>query len=224
MRKEVTERGRNTHSRRPSRAWPPGHTGLEAHPACRLTGTRQRGLVPGVWALRWVSGGYLHRRVVPGAGGRWLRRGLCSASIIAGCFALNWDAEAAATGVGEKAEALVAEVEANASARELVGPSVDRAKAALAKASSSGAAPGAASLLEEAALEWAEVARDLLRASAAERASDGLEQESSAIQTEIARVRSAVEQTMARVGRARQELKELEPAPVKSGVAPVAPR
>jgi hypothetical protein len=140
-----------------------------------------------------------------------------------GYFALNGDAQAAATGVGERARALIAEVETNASARDLVGPSVDRAKAALAKASS-GAAPAAASLLEEAALEWAEVARDLLRASAAERASDSLEQESSAIQTEIARVRAAVEQTMARVGRARQELKELEPVPVKSGVAPVAPR
>jgi hypothetical protein len=174
--------------------------------------------------LRWVSGGYPLRAVVPRAGGRWLRRGIYCASIIAGGLAVNWDAEAAATGVGERAEALIAEVETNASARELVGPSVDRAKAALSKASSSGAAPAAASLLEEAALEWAEVARDLLRASAAERASDGLEQESSAIQTEIARVRSAVEQTMARVGRARQELEELEPVPVKSSVAPVTPR
>jgi len=152
-----------------------------------------------------------------------VRHGVCWASVITSCFAVAWDAQAALTGVGERAGALIAEVETHASARELVGPSVERAKAALAKAGSSGAAP-AASLLEEAALEWAEVARDLLRASAAERASDGLEQESSAIETEIARVRAAVEQTMARVGRARQELKELEPVPAKSGVAPVAPR
>jgi hypothetical protein len=153
-----------------------------------------------------------------------VRCGVCCASVIAGCFALDWDAHAAMTGVGERATALIAEVETNPSARELVGTSLDRAKAALARAGTSSAKPAAVSLLEEAALQWAEVARDLLRASAAERASDGLEQESSAIQTEIARVRAAAEQTMARVGRARQELKELEPGPVKSGVAPVAPR
>lgn len=140
------------------------------------------------------------------------------------CLALHWDARAAATGVAERARALITSAEADASARELVGPSLDRAKAALAKAATrSAASPASALLLEEAALEWAEVARDLLRTIAAERASDGLEQESSAMQTEIARVRAAVEQTMARVGRARQELKELEPGPAKSGASPTPP-
>jgi hypothetical protein len=103
---------------------------------------------------------------------------------------------------------LIAELEASGAPRELVGPAVGLAKQALSQAE---AAPSArAPRLEDTALEWAEVARDLVRASEAERASDALEQEASALATEIARVRAAVEQAMARVGRARQDLKELE--------------
>jgi hypothetical protein len=116
--------------------------------------------------------------------------------------------------------------------RELVAPAVGRAKQALSRAET--AAPALAPGLEDAALEWAEVARDLVRASEAERASNALEQEASSLATEIARVRAAVEQAMARVGRARQDAKQLEAttapaasthtgAVVKGGAAPAKP-
>jgi hypothetical protein len=124
--------------------------------------------------------------------------------------ALQWDVRAAAAGVADRARSLIAELEASGAARELVGPAVGRAKQALSQAEA--ASPARAPQLEDTALEWAEVARDLVRASEAERASDALEQEASALATEIARVRAAVEQAMARVGRARQDLKEVEPA------------
>lgn len=122
--------------------------------------------------------------------------------------ALQWDVRAAAAGVADRARSLIAELEASGASRELVGPALGRAKQSLSQAEA--APPARAPGLEDTALEWAEVARDLVRASEAERASDALEQEASALATEIARVRAAVEQAMARVGRARQDLKELE--------------
>jgi hypothetical protein len=135
---------------------------------------------------------------------------------------LQGAAHAAPGGAGETARALIAEVERESVAHEPVGPALSRAKEALSRAQA--ALPTRAPLLEATALEWAEVARDLARASAAERASDRLEQDASATQTEIARVRAAVEQTMARVGRARQDLKDLEGGaakdPAASGIAP----
>jgi hypothetical protein len=148
--------------------------------------------------------------------------------------ALQWDVRAAAAGVAERARSLIAELEASGATRELVGPAVGRAKQALSQAES--ASPARAPQLEDTALEWAEVARDLVRASEAERASDALEQEASTLATEMARVRAAVEQAMARVGRARQDLKDLEPttapasatthpatAPTKAGAAAAKP-
>jgi septal ring factor EnvC (AmiA/AmiB activator) len=124
--------------------------------------------------------------------------------------------------VADRARALVAELEASGAAPELVGPAVGRAKQALSQAEA--ASPARAPGLEETALEWAEVARDLVRASEAERASDALEQEASSLATEIARLRAAVEQAMARVGRARQDLKELEASSsTRAASPPVAP-
>jgi hypothetical protein len=136
------------------------------------------------------------------------RRSLWCVAVFGFWAALQWDVRAATAGVADRARSLLAELEASGAPRELVGPAVGRAKQALSQAE---AAPSArAPRLEDTALEWAEVARDLVRASEAERASDALEQEASALATEIARVRAAVEQAMARVGRARQDLKDLE--------------
>jgi hypothetical protein len=139
------------------------------------------------------------------------RRGWVCVSIAVGAWgAFHWDARAAPAAPAERTQAIVLEVEADPAARELVGPALERSKEASARAGA--AAPPSATLLEVIALEWAEVARDLLRASSAEKASDRLEQEASALETESARLRAAVEQTMARVGRARQDLQELEKA------------
>jgi hypothetical protein len=161
---------------------------------------------------RWVSAAYLpgdvrfsHRTV----------RRVSNALMI--WAALQGEAQAAPGKAGETARTLIAELERDSSTHGLVGPALSRAKDALAKAQ--GAAPTRAPLLEATALEWAEVARDLARASAAERSSDRLEQDASATQTEIARLRAAVEQTMARVGRAREDLKVLERGAAKTPAA-----
>lgn len=184
-------------------------------------------MVRGVLSPRRVSSAYLLRDA------RFSRRGVPCGAVLAFAAALQWNAHAAPPGVADRARALIAELEADAAARELVQPTVGRAKQALSRAESAPAAHAAP--LEDTALEWAEVARDLVRASAAERASDALEQEASALATEIARLRAAVEHAMARVGRARQDLKALEggappagalPAgtvPVQPGPKPAAP-
>ena len=100
-------------------------------------------------------------------------------------------------------------VEADESARELVSRAVNQAHASLGQAARSTVADQRAAL-EATALEWAEIARDLKRARDAEQASDRLEQSLSGLQTELVRTRASVEQALARVGRARQELLELE--------------
>lgn len=100
-------------------------------------------------------------------------------------------------------------VEADESARELVSRAVSRAHASL-DAAGKNDVPDQRAALEATALEWAELARDLKRARDAEQSSDRLEQSLSALQTELVRTRASVEQALARVGRARQELSELE--------------
>jgi DNA repair exonuclease SbcCD ATPase subunit len=132
---------------------------------------------------------------------------------------LHWDVNAAPAGIGERARGIVNELEADASLKPLVEPAVERAKRALERAGTESAS-NRVTALEETALEWAEVGRDLARASAAEAASDRLEQELSALQTELAGVRAAVEQTKARVGRAQQDLTDLKATQPSSGVAP----
>jgi hypothetical protein len=92
---------------------------------------------------------------------------------------------------------------------ELVSRAVNQAHAILDQAAHN-SLPDQRAALEGTALEWAETARDLKRARDAEQASDHLEQALSGLQTELVRTRASVEQALARVGRARQELLELE--------------
>jgi hypothetical protein len=173
-------------------------------------------LVRGVLAARWVSGVYLFRDERP-------RRRLLlgGALVVVLGVALRSGAGAAPVGVAERTSALIAEIEADPSVRELVAPALGHSREALSRAAAE-TAPARAALNEETALEWAEVARDLVRASAAEAASDRLEQEASAIQTEIARSRAAVEGAMARVGQARHELERLEGAASPDSAAPAS--
>jgi hypothetical protein len=125
--------------------------------------------------------------------------------------AFRWDAHAAGGSLAEQARSLIGQLEADASVRQLVTPATARASDALSRAEAASArVPAHGVLLEAAALEWAQVARDLKRARDAEQASDRLEQEVSSTQTEIVRSRAAVELAMARVGRARQDLADLE--------------
>ena len=130
--------------RRPHRLYGPGCL----QPACRLTAWRERGLVRGVLALRWVSRTYLPH------GARLSRRGIPSAALVAFGIVLPWNASAAPSGVAARVRALAAEFEANPTAHELAKPALGRARGALSRAE---AAPAdAAALLEATALEWAE--------------------------------------------------------------------
>lgn len=130
---------------------------------------------------------------------------------------------AAAKGPADEARRILQAVEADESAHELVSRAVNQAHATLDQ-SAQEAAPDRREALESLALEWAQTARDLKRARDAEQASDRLEQSLSTLQTELVRTRASVEQALARVGRARQELSELERSK-GTGAAPAgAPR
>jgi hypothetical protein len=128
-----------------------------------------------------------------------------------------WEARAVANSTADEARRVLVDVLADGSAKELVSRAAAQCNAALTHAAEPGQSPARGARLEAVALSWAQVARDLKRARDAEVASDRLEQELSSVQTEIVRSRAAVEQAMARVGRARQELRELESA--RSGAA-----
>jgi hypothetical protein len=79
-------------------------------------------------------------------------------------------------------------------------------------------------LLQATALGWAQLARDTQRALVAEQAAERAESELSRVQTELVRAHAAVEQGMARLGRAREELKTLQQsAPAPAGVSSEAP-
>lgn len=142
---------------------------------------------------------------------RALRRWLVVASVLVGVLGAGQrGASAAPHELAERAKVILLEVEADPGAADLAAPVVQKSRGAVARAEA--AAHAAGELLAAIALEWAEGARDLLRAVTAERASDRLEQDASALESELARLRAAVEQTMARVGRARQDLEQLEQA------------
>lgn len=118
-------------------------------------------------------------------------------------------AQAGASSTAEMARNVLQGVEADESASELVSRAINQAHATLDQAAHNGV-PDQRAALEATALEWAEIARDLKRARDAEQASDRLEQSLSGLQTELVHTRASVEQALARVGRARQELLELE--------------
>lgn len=133
---------------------------------------------------------------------------LCAVGL--GAVLLAWSARAAG-GLADRARTLLAQIEADPGAKDIVESATSRSAAALSRAAGE-PQPARAELYEAAALEWAEVARDLRRAREAELASDQLELELSALHTELVRSRAAVEQAVGRVGRARQGLAELEAA------------
>jgi uncharacterized membrane protein len=131
-------------------------------------------------------------------------------------------APAVANNPADEARSILLAVEADESVRELVSRAVNQSHVTLDQAAHT-VAPGQRATLESTALEWAEIARDLKRARDAEQSSDRLEQSLSALQTELVRTRASVEQALARVGRARQELLDLErnkgPGSAASGAA-----
>lgn len=70
-----------------------------------------------------------------------------------------------------------------------------------------------AAMLEAVALEWAESGRDLVRAAEAEAEADELAKRAVEVEERLVRARALLEQTVARRGRARARLEELEATP-----------
>jgi hypothetical protein len=103
--------------------------------------------------------------------------------------------------------ARVAEAEStDPAAGELVGRFRGESERALARAEASEIPARHRELLQDLALEWAQVAGDLLLARGAELEADRAERELSDVRTELVRSRAAVEQAQARLGRARRDV------------------
>jgi hypothetical protein len=121
-------------------------------------------------------------------------------------------AGAADSAIVTEARRVLAALESGDAPSPVVKRAVDQAKQALERADALGpeSAPKYREVLQQTALDWAEVGRDLKRALAAEQASDALETELSKVQTDLVRTHAAVEQAMARLGRAREEIRTLQ--------------
>jgi len=174
-----------------------GWPGAARRRAQCLTGPQRRGLVRAV---------VVQKPIVAGMG---VLFGVLTVWSTVGAQAPSVASAPAASAPADEARRVLQAVEADESARELVSRAVNQAHSTLDQAAHE-AAPDRRAALEAMALEWAETARDLKRAHDAEQASDRLEQALSGLQTELVRTRASVEQALARVGRARQELSELE--------------
>jgi hypothetical protein len=105
----------------------------------------------------------------------------------------------------------VKDVEASAldaRAKKVVAEDIEQAKKALERAHGARASGDVAHarLLDGLALEWAESARDLLRASAAEQAANASADKAREASVRAERARALLEETQARRGRAEAEL------------------
>jgi len=139
--------------------------------------------------------------------------GLCMAGV----------AGAADNAIVTEARRLLAVLATDEAPSPFVTRAVEQAKQALERADALGAeaAPKYRELLQQTGLDWAEVARDLSRTLAAEQAADAVEAELSKVQTDLVRSHAAVEQAMARLGRARAEIETLQ-AGARPAAAPSA--
>lgn len=124
------------------------------------------------------------------------------------------------------ADAALAALAASPSSSALAREPIARARAALRRSDDARAAGDVAHAAELDALgrEWAESGTDLLKAAEREREADDLEQRAHDTDTKTTRARALLEDTVARLGRAEEALKRLEPGSAGSGPAPaVAP-
>jgi hypothetical protein len=119
-------------------------------------------------------------------------------------------------GDGATAQALLREIEAKGAqdpeAMRVTTEPVKAAKLALERAHGARAAgdEAHARMLDGLALEWAQAARDLDRAAAAERAAQAVGQHAYDVQTKAERARALLEETQARRGRTAAELARVE--------------
>lgn len=119
-------------------------------------------------------------------------------------------------GDGANAQGILRELEAKAAkdqdVAKVIAEPVKNAKRALERAHGARTAGDTAhaKMLDGVALEWAEAARALDRAAAAERVSTAASQKANEAQTKAERARALLEETQARRGRAAAELAKAE--------------
>lgn len=134
-------------------------------------------------------------------------------------------ATGAPTPLRARVETLLADPAIAASSPE-VADAKTRAKAALADADTtrSGAqedAKAIADVLDETALEWAELSKELVELAAVQAKADEAEQRQIELEAQLKREKAHLEETEARRGRALAALKKLGES--MEGVAPAAP-
>jgi hypothetical protein len=143
---------------------------------------------------------------------------LAPASALAhgGGAAMPTEVPAAPPGDGATAQEILRELEAKAgkdaeTAKVVVEP-VKSAKRALERAHGARAAGDElhARMLEGVALEWAECARDLDRAAAAEKVAMAASKQANDVETRAKQARALLEETQARRGRTAAELEHVE--------------
>lgn len=130
-----------------------------------------------------------------------------------GAGALAGDADARAN-----AETILAALDGDPKAKQLVSEPAGRARDALKRARSARDAGDHAtgSALEQMAGEWAATARDLKKAADLEKQAAATETEAADAETKALRARTLLEETIARRGRAQRKLDELD-APAGGG-------
>jgi hypothetical protein len=149
------------------------------------------------------------RGLVPAVSGTHLRTAVFTIGvlgIVAGGAVAGTQSQRLAT---ERTMQVVSAVPANA---ELAAEPLQNAVALLNRADDARAAGDHqhAALLEAVALEWAESGRDLVRAARAEADADELAKQAADVEERLVRARVLLEQTVARRGRAKARLDEIE--------------
>lgn len=123
------------------------------------------------------------------------------------------------------AEAILAELGADRRHAKLAAEPIARARDALDRARDARGAADAehGALLEAVGRQWAEAARDLTRAVAAEQRVHDAEKKTSSAEEQLTRARAVLEDTVLRRARAQAQLDELEPKPAAKPVTGAKP-
>jgi hypothetical protein len=136
-----------------------------------------------------------------------------AAGVATACFALALPSSAQTNDAHATATALVAQLQGDSHA-QLVADPLGQAKTALERATRMRATGDEvhARAADELALEWAQMAQDLLKAAEAEATAAEARKKAVDAQAQLERTRAAVEEGIARVGRLKAELAEAEAA------------
>lgn len=143
-----------------------------------------------------------------------ITRGVLLAVAFAGLLATAEAFSAGELSAGERAQQLIASLEARQGQAKVAREPLERAKTILGRAHEARAdqREAQARLLEDFALEWALTGVDLLAVHGLEQQAAKLEHQQTEAETRLRRARALLEETETRRGRAVTELKRLDPS------------